>query len=67
MGRALNPESIAEAAALAARIAKPLDNTDFDMTWRKRVTAEFVTYALRELRGDDVRGERASLMRTSSP
>ena len=60
LGRSLNQEAIAEAAALAARIAKPLDNTDFDMTWRKRVTAEFVTYALRELRGDDVRAERES-------
>jgi 4-hydroxybenzoyl-CoA reductase subunit beta len=61
LGRSLNPESIAEAAALAARIAKPLDNTDFDMTWRKRVTAEFVTNALRELHGDDVRVERESV------
>jgi 4-hydroxybenzoyl-CoA reductase subunit beta len=66
VGRRLNQESIAEAATLAARIAKPLDNTDFDMTWRKRVTAEFVTYALRELRGDDLRGKRLLLTRTSS-
>jgi 4-hydroxybenzoyl-CoA reductase subunit beta len=63
LGRSLNQETIAEAAALAARIAKPLDNTDFDMTWRKRVTAEFVAYALRELRGDDVRAERESVTR----
>jgi 4-hydroxybenzoyl-CoA reductase subunit beta len=63
LGRSLNPESIAEAAVLAARIAKPLDNTDFDMTWRKRVTAEFVTYALRELRGDDMHIERESVTR----
>jgi len=61
----LNSEAIAEAAALAARIAKPLDNTDFDMTWRKRVTAEFVTYALRELRGDDMHVERESFTRYS--
>jgi 4-hydroxybenzoyl-CoA reductase subunit beta len=66
VGRLLNQDSIAQAAALAARIAKPLDNTDFDMTWRKRVTAEFVTYALRELRGDDMRGERLLLTRHSS-
>jgi len=63
LGRSLNQESIAEAAALAARIAKPLDNTDFDMTWRKRVTAEFVTYALRELRGEDMHIERESVTR----
>ena len=66
VGRSLDQESIARAATLAARMAKPLDNTDFDMTWRKRVTAEFVTYALRELRGDDLRGERLLLTRHSS-
>jgi len=65
LGRSLHPETISEAAALAARIAKPLDNTDFDMTWRKRVTAEFVTYALRELRGDDMRAERETFTRYS--
>jgi 4-hydroxybenzoyl-CoA reductase subunit beta len=65
-GRPLTSETIAEAAALAARIAKPLDNTDFDMTWRKKVTAEFVTYALRELRGDDVIAERAAITRIPS-
>lgn len=64
VGRALNADAIAEAAVLAARIAKPLDNTDFDMSWRKKVTAEFVICALRELRGDDMRNERESLMRT---
>jgi len=63
LGRSLNQSSIQEATALAARIAKPLDNTDFDMTWRKRVTAEFVTYALHELRGDDMRKERESFTR----
>jgi hypothetical protein len=62
----LNQDTIAEAAALAARIAKPLDNTDFDMSWRKKVAAEFVTYALRELRGDDVHAERESLTRNPS-
>ena len=63
LGQRLDLEAIAEAATLAARIAKPLDNTDFDMTWRKRVTAEFVTCALRELRGDDVSAERESFTR----
>jgi 4-hydroxybenzoyl-CoA reductase subunit beta len=67
VGRALTPESTAEAAALAFRISKPLDNTDFDMTWRKRVTTELVTYALRELRGDDVRAERESFTRHPMP
>jgi 4-hydroxybenzoyl-CoA reductase subunit beta len=63
MGRTLSNEVIDETAGLAFRIAKPLDNTDFDMTWRKRVTGEFVKYALRELRGDDMRAERISLTR----
>jgi 4-hydroxybenzoyl-CoA reductase subunit beta len=66
VGRALTDETAAEAAALAARIAKPLDNTDFDMSWRKKVTAEFVTYALRELRGDDVSAERQAITRLPS-
>jgi len=65
IGHALNADSIDEAARLAARIAKPLDNTDFDMSWRKKVTAEFVNYALRELRGDDVSGERRSFTHTA--
>jgi hypothetical protein len=66
VGRSLTSETISEAAALAARIAKPLDNTDFDMSWRKKVTAEFVTYALRELRGDDVTAERVAITRMPS-
>jgi CO/xanthine dehydrogenase FAD-binding subunit len=63
IGRQLNHDSIAEAATQAAKIAKPLDNTDFDMSWRKKVTAEFVTYALRELAGENVTAERASITR----
>jgi 4-hydroxybenzoyl-CoA reductase subunit beta len=63
VGGSLTTEIIAETAALAARIAKPLDNTDFDMSWRKKVTAELVTYALRELRGDDISNERAAITR----
>ncbi len=66
VGRSLTSETIAEISALVARVAKPLDNTDFDMTWRKKVTAEFVTYALRELRGDDVTAERAAITRIPS-
>jgi hypothetical protein len=33
------------------------------MSWRKKVTAEFVTYALRDLRGDDMTPESVSLAR----
>jgi len=63
LGRPLDREAIEQAAALAARLAKPLDNTDFDMSWRKKVAAAFVTNALRELRGDDMSAERLQLTR----
>ena len=49
---------IAAAADAAYGHAKPMDNTDFVLHWRKRVVREFVTYALRELRGDDMRETR---------
>lgn len=62
VGRKLDEETIANAAKLASKIAKPLSNTDFDMSWRKRVTSQFVTYALRELRGDDLSAERRQLL-----
>jgi 4-hydroxybenzoyl-CoA reductase subunit beta len=62
IGRILNQDAIVEAATAVAQLAKPLDNTDFDLTWRKRVTQEFVTCALRELRGDDMRAERHRLI-----
>jgi hypothetical protein len=52
-GRPFDDETIAEVAEAAARMAKPLDNTDFALGWRKRVARGFVEGALRELRGDD--------------
>lgn len=51
-GRELTDEAIGETAERAAKIARPLDNTDLNLTWRKRVTAEYVAAALREVRGD---------------
>src|SRR5262245_254065 len=56
LGQPLSDEAIARVADLAARPSRPMDNTDFSLIWRKRVTRDFVGYALRELRGDDVRG-----------
>src|SRR5471030_2344602 len=55
IGQRLTDDVIAHDAERAAQPAKPMDNTDFDLTWRKRVMKDVVTYALRELRGDDVR------------
>jgi 4-hydroxybenzoyl-CoA reductase subunit beta len=61
IGLRLTDEAIAHASETAAKPAKPMDNTDFDLTWRKRVMKDVVTYALRELRGDDVREWRRKI------
>jgi 4-hydroxybenzoyl-CoA reductase subunit beta len=63
VGGSLSDERIAAAAELAAKPARPMDNTDFNLLWRKRVTRQFVGYALRELRGDDMEPLRLKLMR----
>ena len=61
VGQPLTDDVIAHAARRRREPAKPMDNTDFDLTWRKRVMKDVVTYALRELRGDDVREWRRKL------
>ena len=53
VGHPLDEERLEAFAAKANRPAKPLDNTDFNLSWRKRVCAEYIKGALRELRGDD--------------
>ena len=40
-----------------------MDNTDFELVWRKRMSRALVGYALRELRGDDMRETRIRLAR----
>jgi 4-hydroxybenzoyl-CoA reductase subunit beta len=62
-GKQLTDEVIEEAAKLVASRAKPLDNADLDLYWRKDVTAAFAGYALRELRGDDMRATRLKVAR----
>ncbi len=62
-GKKLTDEVIAEAATLVASRAKPLDNTDMDLYWRKEVADDFAGYALRELRGDDMREVRLRVAR----
>jgi len=57
-GKRLTDDVIAEAAGMVASRAKPLDNTDMDLYWRKEVADDFAGYALRELRGDDMRAIR---------
>ena len=53
LGGKLTDEEIANAADEASKLAKPLDNTDYSIGWRKRVARAFVVGALGELRGDD--------------
>jgi 4-hydroxybenzoyl-CoA reductase subunit beta len=63
VGSELSDPVIDEAATLAAKKAKPMDNTDFQLHWRKRVAREIVALALRDVRGDDMREQRARLAR----
>ena len=58
VGKKLTDATIVEAGQAASKLAKPMDNTDFTLHWRKKVASEFVGYALRELRGDDMRETR---------
>lgn len=49
LGQRMDPQLIAEVAALAAKPARPLDNADLTMSYRKQVTATYVRRALEEL------------------
>ena len=51
IGKKLTEETINEAAAAAYPSAKPLDNTDFAMSWRKEMSRYYVAGTLRELTG----------------
>jgi len=62
-GQALDHDLIAQAAKAAAEIAKPMDNTDFELVWRKKMVHSLVTYALQEVRGDDMRERRLRIAR----
>ncbi len=62
-GRRLTDETIEEAAQAAFGVAKPMDNTDYELVWRKKMVRALVTSALREIRGDDMREARRRLAR----
>ena len=62
-GERLDDDRIAAAADAAYDVAKPMDNTDFELHWRKKVVRSLVGHALRELRGDDMREARLRLAR----
>jgi CO/xanthine dehydrogenase FAD-binding subunit len=65
IGTPLDDAAIARAAEFAAQPARPMDNTDYALVWRKRVVRDFVSYALREVRGDDVRELRRRVARAA--
>lgn len=62
-GKRLSDGVIAEASTIIASRAKPMDNTDLDLYWRKDVAGSFAGYALREARGDDLRETRRRIAR----
>jgi 4-hydroxybenzoyl-CoA reductase subunit beta len=59
----LTDDRIAEAAEAAYAVGKPMDNTDYELIWRKKMIRALVTAALQEIRGDDMTARRKSLAR----
>jgi len=49
VGSRLEPELVREVADAAFRPARPLDNTDFTLSWRKEMVRPFVARALADL------------------
>ena len=62
-GQRLTDEAIATAAQAAYDVAKPMDNTDYELIWRKKMIKALVGYALKEVRGDDMREQRGKIAR----
>ena len=62
-GKKLTDDVIEEAGRIVASRAKPMDNADLDIYWRKGVVSAFVGYALQEIRGDDMRAARLRIAR----
>jgi len=50
IGTKLEDDAVAAAAELAYKPTKPMDNTDHGLAWRKDMTRNYVSGALRELR-----------------
>ena len=51
VGERITPDLIQEVARVAAKLAKPLDNTDMALSYRKKVTRVYVARALSEAAG----------------
>jgi 4-hydroxybenzoyl-CoA reductase subunit beta len=52
VGGTLADDQLDAAVRLAGKLAKPLDNTDFTIGWRKEMASDFVRRALEALRGN---------------
>ena len=63
IGNALTDEAIADAVQLAAKSARPVKNADYSPPWRRKVVGRIAEYALKELRGDDMREQRMKIAR----
>jgi 4-hydroxybenzoyl-CoA reductase subunit beta len=50
VGKPLTDPVIRDFAESAAELVKPMDNTDFSLSWRKKVAASYIAGALQELR-----------------
>jgi CO/xanthine dehydrogenase FAD-binding subunit len=49
IGTRLEPDVAADVAEAARRPSRPLDNTDFTLSWRKEMVKPYVERALRQL------------------
>jgi 4-hydroxybenzoyl-CoA reductase subunit beta len=65
VGQPLTDEAIAGFVKTAVKLSKPLDNTDYALAWRKRMSTSYLTGALKEVRGDDP-SELGLLARTAA-
>lgn len=54
VGTRLEDDAVEEAARRVSRASAAMENVDLPVSWRRKVTAPFVRYALGELRGDDM-------------
>ena len=62
-GKALTDEVITTIADAAYPLGKPMDNTDYELAWRKKMIRPLVEYALKDVRGDDMRDARLRIAR----
>lgn len=63
IGNELTDEVITHALQLASKSAHPVKNADYSPSWRRKVVGKIAEYALKELRGDDMREQRFKIAR----